>query len=99
MSTVQTGAVVSDEVLTSHGAAFLTLPKAAEYLGISPNTLYVWRHRRQGPPSFRMGRRVMYRVSALNDWVAAQEQADSRSNPALDPLSRKVRRRAGRGVR
>ncbi|MER8027825.1 helix-turn-helix domain-containing protein [Streptomyces bauhiniae] len=29
-------------------AAFLTLPRAAEYLGISPNTLYVWRRRRQG---------------------------------------------------
>ncbi|MDI5968375.1 helix-turn-helix domain-containing protein [Streptomyces sp. SL13] len=75
-------------------AAFLTLPRAAEYLGISANTLYVWRHRRQGPPSFRMGRRVMYRVSALNNWIAQQEEADSRSNPDLSPLSRKPQRRA-----
>lgn len=65
----------------SRNTAFLTLPKAAEYLGLSPNTLYVWRHRRQGPPSFRMGRRVMYRISALDEWVASQERADSRSNP------------------
>ncbi|WUV32012.1 helix-turn-helix domain-containing protein [Streptomyces sp. NBC_01483] len=38
-------------------AAFLTVKDAAEYLGLSPHTLYVWRHRRQGPPSFRMGPR------------------------------------------
>ncbi|SFG89549.1 Helix-turn-helix domain-containing protein [Streptomyces mirabilis] len=75
-------------------AAFLNLPKAAEYLGISPNTLYVWRHRRQGPPSFRMGRRVMYRITTLDAWVRAQEQADSRSNPALNPLARKPQRRS-----
>ncbi|MFF4364171.1 helix-turn-helix transcriptional regulator [Streptomyces sp. NPDC001351] len=75
-------------------AAFLNLPKAAEYLGISPNTLYVWRHRRQGPPSFRMGRRVMYRIAALDAWVQAQEQADSRSNSALNPLAQKPQRRA-----
>ncbi|MGW7522983.1 helix-turn-helix transcriptional regulator [Streptomyces sp. NPDC054783] len=73
--------------------AFLNLPKAAEYLGISPNTLYVWRHRRQGPPSFRMGRRVMYRITALDTWVQAQEQADSRSNSALNPLTQKPQRR------
>ncbi|WP_329248066.1 helix-turn-helix domain-containing protein [Streptomyces canus] len=73
--------------------AFLNLPKAAEYLGISPNTLYVWRHRRQGPPSFRMGRRVMYRITVLDAWVRSQEQADSRSNPDLNPLTRKPQRR------
>ncbi|MFJ8601355.1 helix-turn-helix transcriptional regulator [Streptomyces shenzhenensis] len=76
-----------EQIASTHEAAFLNLNKAAEYLGISPNTLYVWRHRRQGPPSFRMGRRVMYRISALNEWVIAQEQADSRSNAALNPLT------------
>ncbi|OKJ75297.1 helix-turn-helix transcriptional regulator [Streptomyces sp. CB02460] len=69
--------------------AFLTVKDAADYLGLSPHTLYVWRHRRQGPPSFRMGPRgrVMYRVEALDAWVREQEHADSRSNPALNPLS------------
>ncbi|WP_432066565.1 helix-turn-helix transcriptional regulator [Streptomyces sp. C10-9-1] len=76
-----------------HETAFLTLPKAAEYLGLSPNTLYVWRHRRQGPPSFRMGRRVMYRISALDQWVRDQEMSDSRSNSALNPLAQKPQRR------
>lgn len=74
--------------------AFLNLPKAAEYLDISPNTLYVWRHRRQGLPSFRMGRRVMYRITGLDAWVRTQEQADSRSNSALNPLAHKSQRRS-----
>lgn len=75
--------------------AFLTVKDAAEYLGLSPHTLYVWRHRRQGPPSFRMGPRgrVMYRVEALDTWVLEQEQADSRSNPALNPLSTRPQER------
>lgn len=74
--------------------SFLNLQKAAEYLGLSPNTLYIWRHRRQGPPSFRMGRRVMYRISALDKWVRDQEVSDSRSNAALNPLTQKPQRRA-----
>ncbi|MEU0690976.1 helix-turn-helix transcriptional regulator [Streptomyces uncialis] len=56
----------------------MSLPLAATYLGLSPNTLYVWRHRRQGPSSFRMGRRVMYRITGLDEWVRAQELSDSR---------------------
>ncbi|GAB2915056.1 helix-turn-helix transcriptional regulator [Streptomyces mayteni] len=61
---------------------------AATCLGISVNTLYVWRHRRQGPPSFRLGMqgRVMYRLEALDAWIREQEQADSRSNASLNPL-------------
>ncbi|OIJ88818.1 helix-turn-helix transcriptional regulator [Streptomyces monashensis] len=85
-----------DQIASTHEAAFLNLNKAAEYLGISPNTLYVWRHRRQGPPSFRMGHRIMYRISALNEWVIAQEQADSRSNAALNPLAQKPMERSMR---
>ncbi|WP_326692370.1 MULTISPECIES: helix-turn-helix domain-containing protein [unclassified Streptomyces] len=75
--------------------AFLNVKRAASYLGISENTLYVWRHRRVGPPSFRMGGRVMYRVTALDEWIARQEDADSRSNPLLDPLRRGPGPRAG----
>ncbi|MGW1712063.1 helix-turn-helix transcriptional regulator [Streptomyces sp. NPDC002156] len=77
-----------DSVATTR-RAFLNVKDAAEHLGLSPHTLYVWRHRRQGPPSFRMGPRgrVVYRVQALDAWVREQEQADSRSNAALNPLN------------
>jgi predicted DNA-binding transcriptional regulator AlpA len=79
-------------------AAFLTVKDAADYLGLSPHTLYVWRHRRQGPPSFRMGPRgrVMYRLEVLDAWVREQEQADSRSNLALNPLNTPPQERSSR---
>lgn len=72
--------------------AFLNVEQAATYLGISANTLYVWRHRRQGPPSFRMGARVMYRITALDGWVDQQEQSDSRTNSDRNPLNHAVAR-------
>ncbi|WP_437014829.1 helix-turn-helix transcriptional regulator [Streptomyces sp. enrichment culture] len=77
------------------GGCFLNVKDAAAYLGISPHMIYVWRHRRQGPPSFRMGPRgrVMYRRTALDAWIHEQEGADSRSNPALNPLSAPPQRR------
>ncbi|MEU2232614.1 helix-turn-helix transcriptional regulator [Streptomyces vietnamensis] len=77
--------------------AFLNVRDAAAYLGLSPQTLYVWRHRRQGPPSFRMGvnGRVAYRLDALDAWIREQEQADSRSNFSLNPVSATPQRRAG----
>lgn len=77
------------------GRSFLGVQEAAVYLGLSPRTLYVWRHRRQGPLSFRMGARgrVTYRLDALDAWIREQELADSRSNPALDPVSAAPQRR------
>ncbi|GGZ55747.1 hypothetical protein GCM10010371_14050 [Streptomyces subrutilus] len=76
---------------------FLNVGEAAEYLGLSPATLYVRRHRRQGPPSFRMGRsgRVMYRIQTLDEWIREQERADSRSNASLSPVNAAPQRRAG----
>ncbi|MFD4316347.1 helix-turn-helix domain-containing protein [Streptomyces sp. NBC_00853] len=80
--------------------SFLNVKDAAEYLGLASQTLYVWRHRRQGPPSFRMGPRgrVMYRREALDAWIHEQECADSRSNPALDPLNAQPQRRVSSGA-
>ncbi|MFF0131494.1 helix-turn-helix transcriptional regulator [Streptomyces mirabilis] len=76
--------------------AFLSVKDAAEYLCLSPHTLYVWRHRRNGPPSFRMGPRgrVMYRIEALDAWIREQEQADSRSNTVLSPLDTAPQKRS-----
>ncbi|MFF1418009.1 helix-turn-helix transcriptional regulator [Streptomyces sp. NPDC058280] len=75
--------------------AFINVREAADYLGISPRTLYVWRHRRQGPPSFRMGvrGRVMYRLEELDAWVRRQEELDARSNPELSPVEIGAQRR------
>ncbi|MEV6568355.1 helix-turn-helix domain-containing protein [Streptomyces kronopolitis] len=79
-------------------AAFMNVQDTARYMGISVNTLYVWRHRRQGPPSFRMGPggRVMYRRDLLDVWLTEQQNADSRSNPALNPVRKAPQRSPAR---
>lgn len=59
------------------------LTDAADYLGVPVSTLRKWRLRRYGPPGFSVGRRVAYRISVMDQWLADQEAADPHSNPAL----------------
>ncbi len=51
---------------------FLTQPEAAAYLRLSPRTLE--RHRVAGTGSVyvKLGRRVLYRRSDLDDWAASR---------------------------
>jgi predicted DNA-binding transcriptional regulator AlpA len=41
----------------------------------SESTLRWLRHRGEGPPGFRMGRRVVFRRRAVIEWIAEQERA------------------------
>lgn len=61
---------------------------AAKKLGVEPDTLKKWRVKRKGPASFRLGGRVVYRETAIAEYLNACEAADSRSNPTLNPLNR-----------
>ncbi|GAA0423679.1 helix-turn-helix domain-containing protein [Streptomyces luteireticuli] len=79
--------------------AVLTTAEAALYLGSKPATLRKWRHRRCGPASFRVGGRVMYRLAALDAFLAECERADSRSNPELAPRVTQLRPRRDRSGR
>ena len=50
----------------------------AELLHVSRNTVKAWRHSGGGPPSFRMGSRmVRYRKSEVVAWLEAQLDAGS----------------------
>jgi hypothetical protein len=49
-----------------------SIEKAAEYLDLSPKTLYGWRCRKYGPPSYRLGNKVRYRPEEVRTWVDAQ---------------------------
>lgn len=51
----------------------LTVAELAEYLGVSPHTIYQWRYRSEGPPGFRLGKgQVRYRESEVLAWLEAQ---------------------------
>ena len=57
----------NDELLTiSEVAAIVRAPIA---------TLRYWRHLGTGPRSFRLGRRVVYRVADLRTWIDTQASA------------------------
>ncbi|MBI3227185.1 MAG: helix-turn-helix domain-containing protein [Mycolicibacterium cosmeticum] len=47
----------------SQADELLTIEDAADILGRSTTTLYLWRSKNSGPISFRRGRRLMYRSS------------------------------------
>jgi len=69
-------------------AGFLWIEDAAEALGVQKSTLYKWRYLRKGPDSFKHAGKVIYRASEIQEYLGRCEAADSRSNPALNPLNR-----------
>jgi DNA-binding transcriptional MerR regulator len=52
--------------------ALLTTAEVAALLRVAPETLRYWRWKRMGPMSIRLGGRVVYRVSAVEQWVEQQ---------------------------
>ncbi|MFP5276947.1 MAG: helix-turn-helix transcriptional regulator [Acidobacteriota bacterium] len=51
----------------------LTIREAAKFLRVPKARLDQWRCKEIGPPYVKMGRSVLYRLSALREYVAAQE--------------------------
>ncbi|WP_299847805.1 helix-turn-helix domain-containing protein [uncultured Paracoccus sp.] len=54
----------------------------AQELGLSVDTLGRWERRRKGPACVRAGRKVLYRMSVVQDWLQSQEMprvADSKN--------------------
>ena len=45
----------------------------ARELTLSVDTLQRWETRRIGPPCVRVGRKVLYRMEAVRDWLREQE--------------------------
>ena len=56
------------------GDALLTEVEAARLLRIAPRTLRWWRQKGTGPPYVRLGRRVMYRRTAVQKWIEDKEK-------------------------
>ena len=46
-----------------------SVEQTAEYLSLSVKTLYGWRGRKYGPPSYRIGNVVRYRPGEVRAWV------------------------------
>lgn len=60
------------------GDRLLQLPEVSELTTLSEATLRWLRHRKQGPPMFKLGRRLVTYESDVHAWIAeqaAKEQA------------------------
>ncbi len=57
----------------------LTSADAAELIPTPVATLRYWRHIGYGPPSAKIGRRVMYREADVLAWIDKQFSTDPRS--------------------
>jgi excisionase family DNA binding protein len=60
-----------DEGDRHHWREYLTTQEVADRLRTSPETVRYWRHRGEGPPSWKCGRRVLYPRADLDVWIAA----------------------------
>lgn len=56
----------------------LTAAEVSEATRRPIGTLYNMRSRGEGPPSFKVGGKVMYRKSAVIAWIEGQERATRR---------------------
>lgn len=50
----------------------LSIVEVAEHLDVSRRTIYNWRNRGYGPPSFRVGSLIRYRREDVLAWEEAQ---------------------------
>ena len=55
----------------------ITQKEVADRLRTPLDTLRFWRASNQGPPSARLGRRIVYREADVLAWVDAQFKKDS----------------------
>lgn len=64
------------KTLVDDSDRLLDVDAVADLLGISRQTVYMWRTRGAGPRGIKVGGRVRYRRSEVDKWI------DQRSDPA-----------------
>jgi excisionase family DNA binding protein len=69
---------IPDANIGSPQPATLNVSEAAFYLGVSQSTLNTWRTRGNGPRFVRLGRKILYRLAALDDFLLSNERGSKR---------------------
>ncbi|RMF05231.1 MAG: DNA-binding protein [Alphaproteobacteria bacterium] len=60
----------------------LTTRQAARRLGLSPRTLEKWRVEGNGPPFYKIGRRVAYLEADLVEWLRGRRRRSTSEQSA-----------------
>ena len=58
---------------------YMTTPEVAEICRAAPETVRYWRHTGYGPPSFRVGRRVLYDAHEVRTWLEGRKAAQAKA--------------------
>lgn len=74
------------EVYTVQHNQKLTTEEAAAYLRLQPGTLEVWRCRGRGPKYQKIGRRVIYDQTDLDDYASSHTVLTTDTCPKLAKL-------------
>lgn len=61
----------------------LNTDEAAEFLGVKPNTLEVWRTKKKGPKYSKIGSRVLYDIHDLEDYFSSRSVHTKDTAPQL----------------
>lgn len=74
---------MSHEEIVADYRDVLTTKQASQAFPFIPEaTFRWWRHNGTGPASFVVGKKVLYRRSEIERWLAEQEQATTRGGAA-----------------
>jgi len=71
------------EVDTGLLTGWLNRADLARELTLTVDTLQRWETRRMGPPCVRVGRKVIYRMEAVRDWLREQEARKALTSRAV----------------
>jgi hypothetical protein len=63
----------------------LTVAELAARWRTTPQAIYNKRHRRKAPRGFRSGKKLLFPISDVEAFEAAERDNDAQSNPAFDP--------------
>lgn len=59
--------------MASEGSEYLTVEELSKLLGRSTRTLFRWHARREGPPRTKVGSLILYRRTAVDNWLQRNE--------------------------
>ena len=76
--------------MSDPGRAKLSVPEAAEYLGVSVRTFY--EHVRPGLPAIRIGARVVFDPEDLDKWAELQKVAPRSDGSLVGPGTKRLPR-------
>ena len=79
MTHIETSSFTSPNVASSPLLqGWISRPELANELGVCVETLRRWADARKGPAFVRAGRKILYRRSAVLDWLEEQEAVGQR---------------------